>query len=151
MQDPLSTTCLLEWLSRISYADMYAVTLTMKQNNNGVTLDTVTASQNLRHFLNILNQTIFGNAFRRFGKKLKVIPVIEMSAWDRLHYHLSLEKPDFLSEEQFNQLIASSWMKTDFARREIDVQKIYSSGWTSYCLKGRDPLQAIDFENLNFD
>ena len=151
MQDPLSTTCLLEWLSRISYADMYAVTLTMKQNNNGVTLDTVTASQNLRHFLNILNQTIFGNAFRRFGKKLKVIPVIEMSAWDRLHYHLSLEKPDFISEEQFNQLIASSWMKTDFARREIDVQKIYSSGWTSYCLKGRDPLQAIDFENLNFD
>lgn len=151
MQDPLSTTCLLEWLSQISYADMYAVTLTMKQNNNGVTLDTVTASQNLRHFLNILNQTIFGNAFRRFGKKLKVIPVIEMSAWDRLHYHLSLEKPDFLSEEQFRQLIASSWMKTDFARREIDVQKIYSSGWTSYCLKGRDPLQAIDFENLNFD
>ncbi len=151
MQDSLSTTCLLEWLSQISYADMYAVTLTMKQNNNGVTLDTVTASQNLRHFLNILNQTIFGNAFRRFGRKLKVIPVIEMSAWDRLHYHLSLEKPDFISEEQFTQLLFSSWMKTDFARREIDVQKIYSSGWTSYCLKGRDPLQAIDFENLNFD
>jgi hypothetical protein len=151
LQDPLSTTCLLEWLSQISYADMYAVTLTMKQNNNGVTLDTVTASQNLRHFLNVLNQTVFGNAYRRYGKKLKVIPVIEMSAWDRLHYHLSLEKPDFISEERFNQLITSSWMKTDFARREIDVQKIYSSGWTSYCLKGRDPLQAIDFENLNFD
>ncbi len=130
---------------------MYAVTLTMKQNRNGVALDNVIASQNLRHFINILNQAVFGNAHRRYGRKLTVIPIIELSAWDRLHYHLSLEKPNHLSEKDFTSLIQSSWLKTDFSRKEFDVRRIYSEGWMHYCLKSRNLLQAIDFENLNFN
>lgn len=143
--------CLSDWLSKLHYADMYAVTFTMKQSNGGFKLDDASASQNLRHFLNIVNQTAFGNSYRRFGKRVKVIPVIETSAWDRLHYHLSIEKPEHLTEEEFLHLIGSAWRRTSLSRKELDIRKIYSDGWLKYCLKSRDPLQAIDFENLNFD
>jgi hypothetical protein len=140
-----------DWLSKVDFSDMYAVTLTMKQNNNGTPLDRIMASQNLRHFLNVTNQKIFGNAFRRYGSKLQVLPFIELSAWHRLHYHLSIEKPDYIQEHKFSEILENSWLKTNFSRKEIDIKKIHSSGWLLYCLKSKDSTQAIDFENLHFN
>ena len=140
-----------DWLSKVEHSDMYAVTLTMKQNRNGLALDRIIASQNLRHFLNVTNQKVFGNAFRRYGSKLKVLPFVELSAWDRLHYHLSIQKPDHIQENEFFEIIKTSWLKTDFCRKELEVKKIYSNGWLSYCLKSEDSTQAIDFENLHFN
>ncbi len=147
-QSYLEKNCLAEWLITADVSEMYAVTLTMKQSYHGVKLDDVVASKNLRHFLNIVNQSVFGNAFRRYKKSLKVIPVLELSAWDRLHYHLSIEKPERLSEDEFISLIKTCWSRVDYSRSEMEVSKIYSDGWIKYCLKGNSPLRAIDIENL---
>ena len=70
-----------------------AVTLTLKKRVKGVWLDDIRASQNFRHFMNLLNSKVYGKRFKRFNKQLKVIPVMEMSASNRLHFHLIIEVP----------------------------------------------------------
>ena len=53
------------------------VSLTLKQCVDGTFLDEIKASQNLRHFMNRLNSSVFGKAYQRFQKRLRVIPVLE--------------------------------------------------------------------------
>jgi hypothetical protein len=139
---------LYNWLSANDFSNFYAVTITMKQNWNGMVLDQTLASKNLRHFINLMNQAVYGNAYRRHGKSLQVIPILEQSAWDRLHYHISIEKPDRLSEADFMDLLKESWSRTDFARKQMEIKKIFSRGWIQYCLKNPSSAQTIDIENL---
>ncbi len=68
-----------EYLSEVPLTNCFGVSLTLKQNTSGVYLDDIRASQNLRHFLNLLNSEVYGKRFRRFGKKLNVIPSLERS------------------------------------------------------------------------
>lgn len=99
----------IEWLSEIDYSMMYAVTLTMKQQVGSQSLDEFQASKNLRYFLNIMNHQCFGNSVKRYGKQLRVIPFLEKSSWQRFHYHITLEKPNRLSEEDFKDLVSMCW------------------------------------------
>ena len=60
------------------------VTFTLKQKiqfqsevgTHLVDLDEVYMRTNFRHFSNRLNKKVFGNSFRRYGKRLKMIVVI---------------------------------------------------------------------------
>ena len=140
-----------EWLTSSLPSNLMAVTLTMKQRFGGRVIDPVTASANMRHFLNVLNQTVFGNAYRRHGKRLTVIPILEMSAWDRLHYHVTMEVPDRFDSETFADLIRSSWSRTDLGYNEIDIQPLYSKGWIEYCLKKFDSSASLDIENVSIN
>ena len=49
------------------------------------------AKKKMRHFLNVLNKQVYGNASQRFNKRLKCIPILEKDDNTRLHYHLILE------------------------------------------------------------
>jgi hypothetical protein len=40
-------------------------------------IDDYPCRQAFRHFMNLLNQATYGNAFRRHGKRLRVLPVLE--------------------------------------------------------------------------
>ena len=79
-----------------------SVTLTLKQRLEITDckgrlvekLDPIKVSQNIRHFMNVLNQSVFGKGFFRFGKRLSVIPVIEGDSFVRLHVHMTLERPE---------------------------------------------------------
>jgi hypothetical protein len=58
------------------------VTLTLKQasqSDNGVwiKIDDYPCRRAFRHFMNLLNRAVFGAAFRRYGKRLRVLPVLE--------------------------------------------------------------------------
>jgi hypothetical protein len=55
----------------------FGVSLTLKQRADNKSIDNISRSQNLKHFLNVLNKKCFGNSFKRFNKKLRVLPVLE--------------------------------------------------------------------------
>jgi hypothetical protein len=65
-----------------SWGKFCDVTLTLKQarkSDNGmwVKIDDYPCRQAFRHFTNLLNRAVFGAAFRRYGKRLRVLPVLE--------------------------------------------------------------------------
>lgn len=124
-----------------------AVTLTMKQQDGPTSLDQLEASKNLRHFFNRLNNRVYGNAFRRFGRKVAVISMLEKSISGRLHYHLAMKNP-FPSIEICQEAIEDCWSKTRWGYHEVDVQPIYSTGWIGYITKDKR-IDGWDVENTH--
>ena len=87
------------------------VTLTLKQarqpdSGGWLKIDDYRCRQAFRHFMNLLNRAVYGAAFRRYGKSLRVLPVLEkgevcaraLRSWDRgtsgrWHIHCAIELP----------------------------------------------------------
>lgn len=133
----------------------YAVTLTLRQSiTNGlhrVGLTPELAQQNLRHFLNMLNNQTLGSAFKNYGKAIPVIPVLEGGQFKRLHYHLAIDCPRDNLKEEFPQLVQRLWSRTQWGYDEVDIQADADNGWISYMTKFRDKHSleyAIDWTNL---
>lgn len=136
----------------------FAVTLTMKQGmaieglygKTFVRLTRDRASQNLRHFLNLLNKHVYGKAYSRFGVRIPVIPVLEGGSNSRLHYHLMLDCPRDDLKATYPQIIESLWLRTQWAYSQTDIQAEADSGWINYISKTRDKPSfedSIDWEN----
>jgi hypothetical protein len=139
-----------------------AVTLTLKQRiegNNcrgrfGSSIDPIKISDNTRHFLNRLNQKVYGKKFTRFNKCLSVIPVIEGSKDIRWHVHMAIEQPDHLSFEEFEKLIVENWLKTKYGYNDIRIRRTYDYlGWIDYMLKNyskeKNLSDSVDVCNLH--
>jgi hypothetical protein len=132
------------------------VTLTLKQcycvNGVVVRLTPLEASQNLTHFLNVINRKSFGKVGVRKGKRVRCFPALEGDGKSvRFHYHLCLDKPEALTIEQFTALIHKTWLKTNFGYYQIDVRPC-DDGWISYMTKYRSKSEfadAIDWMNYN--
>jgi hypothetical protein len=127
----------------------FGVTLTLRQGIKNQKLDEISCSQNLRHFLNVLNQKVFGNQVKRFNKRLKVLPVLEMSKGNRLHYHLTLENPYPQDPNRFSDLIEVVWNKTKFGHRHIHIHKNVNWEWNDYITKFNNSNDQIDWMNYN--
>jgi hypothetical protein len=146
-----------------------AVTLTMKQarkvvaptsasgflNNSTpevtIYLDREGCVRTFRHFSNVLNRRIYGNAFRRFDKRTRIVPVIEHDDIHRWHYHAAIDCPPHVSSETFPLLIAEAWAATDFGDRQIEIKPGAERGWVSYMLKGRSKDEYdLSIDWLNF-
>jgi hypothetical protein len=64
-----------------SWGEFCDVTLTLKQGHQldsggWVKIDDYRCRQAFRHFMNLLNRAVYGAAFRRYGKRLRVLPVL---------------------------------------------------------------------------
>ena len=127
----------------------FAITLTMKQRVNNKSLDNITSSQNLRHFLNLLNTRCFGNTYKRFNKRLRVFPSLERSSNGRFHYHLTLENPFPSNPMKFERMIKSAWSKTSYKHRHIDITHKVNAGWGDYITKFNHRDNEIDWENVS--
>ena len=146
---------IFKFLLKIKFDEPIAVTLTEKQcvvgyGDTKFYINNVRSSVNTKHFLNRLNQKIFKNSYRRFGKRLKSFVVMEGTDTIRHHIHLVLDKPNRVSFEDFKNLINDCWLKTTFGYHHTDVQQMYSDGWYSYLIKCRtktDLLSDIDWQN----
>lgn len=139
------------YFNQIDPVGMMAVTLTLKKRVKGVWLDDIRASQNFRHFMNLLNSKVYGKRFKRFNKQLKVIPVMEMSASNRLHFHLIIEVPTDCDYLWLQNEVKEIWGKTTFGYREIDIQKISDDGWTDYITKFRTKGDEVDWNNVHLN
>ena len=136
------------------------VTLTLKQARKGDSghwfpLNWYQCGQAFRLFLNLLNRGVYKNAGRRFGKKIRVISILEKDPFGRWHIHAALEPPRHIAPEEFERLVRKCWGKTDWGYREIAVRSNADRGWIDYMLKRRGksgfehPLDCIDWFSLN--
>ena len=94
-----------------SWGEFCDVTLSLKQgrqSNSGVwiKISDYPCRQAFRHFMNLLNREVYGAAFRRYGKRLRVLAVLEkgevharaLRSWERgtsgrWHIHCAIELP----------------------------------------------------------
>jgi hypothetical protein len=139
------------------------VTLTLKQARQSergwwVKIDDYPCRQAFRHFMNLLNRAVYGAAFRRYGRRLRVLPVLEkgevrataLRSWERgtsgrWHIHCAIELPPHLNAIVLERLIRDSWAKVEWGHGRILVRDGANAGWISYMLKHR---QKSEFDGL---
>ena len=140
-----------DYLNKADLENTLAVTLTMKQKVETEWLDLYNSKKNFRHFMNRMNERVYGNAFKRFQKRIGVIPVIEFSQNNRLHYHLIMECPERVSEVLLPHMVGSCWGMTKFGHHQVDIQKTYSSKWIDYITKFKSSDDQVDWDNFHWN
>jgi hypothetical protein len=149
-EEAIFRTELRNLLLSVHFTNPTAVTLTMRKRVGGRVADEIVASENLLHFCNRLNHAVLGSRAKRYGAKLLMVAVREMSADHRLHYHCIIDRPYHCSLQRFSGIIREQWSKTDFGYHHIDIQDQADTGWTDYILKARQKqslLDSIDWRN----
>src|SRR5579863_666063 len=138
-----------------SWGPFCDVTLTLKQARRSdggawIKIDDYSCRQAFRHFMNLINRAVYGAAFRRYGKRLRVLPVLEkgeirtrvLRSWQcdtfgRWHIHCAIELPSHLDAVALERLIRGCWVKVEWAYRRILVRDGTNVGWINYMLKDR--------------
>lgn len=136
-----------------------AVTLTLKQfvRRQDGTVQKLSVSEIrkcISTLMKMLNKKSYKAAYRRFGKRLFVVPSIERSVNDRLHVHMLLEIPPHLRNAPltFHNEIAGIWTSLRWGLPEHDIQNLPPSNvtyWLRYILKDLwKDSEVIDLTNL---
>jgi hypothetical protein len=159
--DILLRDALRNWVNVGDWANPVAVTLSFKQGvrheRDGqpfwVQLDRASAAQNFRHFMNLLNRSVFGKATERYGVRLKCFAVTEGGADAlRLHYHAVLERPDRISFDDFVITINDIWRSTDWGYNNTTIVSNADGGWIDYITKLKskpDYIESLDCLNTH--
>jgi hypothetical protein len=140
---------LIDFLKGIKWENPFAITTNMTPK---VWRD---VSQNFRHFMNRLNQRLLGNSFRRFGVRLRVLPIIEGCETSNPHYHCIIDNPFPDRDTEFTNAIKEAWWKTELGRTgrtNILVKRMEDDGWLRYMTKRRSKkslLDSVDWQNTN--
>ena len=146
-----------------SWREFCGVTLTLKQGQRAdsgswIKVDHYRCGQTFRHFMNLLNKAVHGSAFRRYGKRLRVLPVLEkgevrarsLRPWERgtsgrWHIHCAIELPPHFDAFAIETLIGECWAKVELGLGRILVRDGANAGWINYMLKDR---QKSEFDGL---
>jgi hypothetical protein len=146
-----------------SWGEFCDVTLTLKQGHQAdsggwMRIDHYRCQQAFRHFMNLLNKAVYGSAFRRYGKRLRVLPVLEkgelrarsLRRWERgtsgrWHIHCAIELPPHFDAFALETLIGDCWAKVALGHGRILVRDDANAGWINYMLKDR---QKSEFDGL---
>ncbi len=146
-----------------SWGEFCDVTLTLKEGRQAdgggwIRIDHYQCRQAFRHFMNLLNKAVYGSAFRRHGKRLRVLPVLEkgevrarsLRRWERgtsgrWHIHCAIELPPHFDAFALETLIGDCWAKVELGHRRILVRDGADAGWINYMLKDR---QKSEFDGL---
>ena len=146
-----------------SWGEFCDVTLTLKQGRQAdgsgwIKIDHYQCRQAFRHFMNLLNKAVYGSAFRRHGKRLRVLPVLEkgevrarsLRRWERgtsgrWHIHCAIELPPHFDAFALETLIGDCWAQVELGHRRILVRDGANVGWINYMLKDR---QKSEFDGL---
>jgi hypothetical protein len=139
------------------------VTLTLKQARQSergalIKIDDYACRQAFRHFMKLLNRAVYGAAFRRHGKSLRVLPVLErgevrasaLCSWERgtsgrWHIHCAIELPSHLDAVALDNLIRDCWSKVELGYGRILVRDGADAGWINYMLKDRQKSEFDGF------
>ena len=124
------------------------VTLTAKQcllnvDGNLVPTTREDMDREVGKFLKRLDAAVYGNAVKRYGKRLHRIDASHGGAdsLQRLHRHLIIELPErFLGGEgfyHFKELVQTTWSRSPYAREIIEVLPVQNlEAATRYLIKG---------------
>jgi hypothetical protein len=129
------------WFNTSQWRSITDVTLTLKHSHHGrngtAWLNETWAEKNFAYFMRTLNRKVYGKAYRRFGKQLRVVAVLEKSEYGRFNIHAAIEPPEHLDHSEFETLIKGCWTGTDWGYDEIKVRPGADTGWIDYMLKYR--------------
>jgi hypothetical protein len=146
-----------------SWGPFCDVTLTFKQirqSDSGawIKIDDYRCRQAFRHFMSLLNRAVYGAAFRRYGKRLRVLPVLEkgevharaLRSWERgtsgrWHIHCAIELPSHFDAVALEKLIRNCWAKVEWGSGRILVRDSANAGWINYMLKDRQKSEFDGF------
>ncbi|MEW8611815.1 MAG: hypothetical protein AB2610_01530 [Candidatus Thiodiazotropha sp.] len=137
-----------KWLDKFNSKETVCVTLTYSKywmnrisRSIGFTYRERLRAYLINHlddYLHYLNKHYFGNAFRRFNKRLPIVPVIE---GDNLvydyHFHLGFLIPERITLDDFRLEARKKWRKG-----MVDVQQEPKGYWLNYITK----LDTKDFD-----
>lgn len=130
------------------------ITLTQKQVVDGQWISDDVSEANFKHFSTLLNRRLYGNAHKRFGKKLAMFVVRESDATHRHHLHVVIQRPNHLTVKEFIALLTECWKKTRFGYHQVHFEipetEDRELGWIDYSLKTRtkaDYASSIDWKN----
>lgn len=97
-----------------------------------IRVDDYPCRQAYRHFMKLPNRAVSGAAFRRYGKRLRVLPVLEKAEVccgplrpgergpsGRWHIHAAIELPTHLNAVGLENLIRRCWSNVELGRRRI--------------------------------
>ena len=135
-----------EFFEGFSGENTLGLTFSIKQNESGEWLDKIKAQQNFRHFMNLLNTSAFGNGFRRYNKRIAVLPALETSYSGRLHYHAAIKSPRPDQQYWFEHEVRKLWLKTRWGYSEIHIHRSTDDGWVRYITKLHNS-DEVDWEN----
>ena len=140
-----------------------SATLTLRQARQPdcggwVRIDEYQCRQAFRHFVNLLNREVYGAAFRRHGRRLRVLPVLEkgevraraLRSWERgtsgrWHIHCAVELPAHLDAVALEHLIRDCWTEVEWGYGQILIRDRADTGWIDYMLKGTQKYQFDGF------
>lgn len=149
----------LQWMLQLGEGYTHAVTLTLKPyrsilTERGLIRESLThysAQSNMRHFINRLNASVYGNTAKRYGRSITLQPMLEGEATNKLlHYHCAVGNfPQTLSQDAITKKIESAWHQTAFGNKQVHVRPIYSNGWQHYInedvgYKNADVLDSVN-------
>jgi len=138
-----------ECVKGFDLTDCFGVTLTLKQRVSNQSIDEIISSTNFKHFMNFLNNKCFGNAFRRFNKRISVFPILEKSSDGRYHYHIIIRNPFTENPHKFEKMIESSWFETSYGYRHIHMHQKIDKGWGDYITKFNNSDDTVDWINYS--
>lgn len=126
-----------------TWHDPFALTLTLRQKAKNAqfkgagapTSPLIDYSRNFRHFMNVLNTSVYQNRFRRGQTRLRVFAVAEHHLAGRLHYHAAVERPQHVERDDFEERIAKAWRKTHWGHEHMQITPNADKGWQHYLLK----------------
>ena len=154
---PTQKVATRDWLRGIHADYPLALTLTLKQvievkNNNGIyytKIDKDECRQIAKRFTQKLNQQIFGNSAKRYGKGLNYLIVVEGErSCKNLHLHMAIgEIPEHIKWSEIKELVANAKSKVAGIDKQFDVD-IADSGWMEYLTK---ELGKADTDNVLWD
>jgi hypothetical protein len=121
---PSQKQAYLDWLLQAADSYTHAATLTLKPYRTVLTpkgrfvisISPIEAQHNFVLFLKRLNSSMFGNAAKRYGKSVTVLPVLEGDGKIQLlHYHCAMGNfPAQLPTRAIDAKIISAWHQTPF-------------------------------------
>lgn len=133
------------------WRSIVAVSLALKKqgeagDSRSVMIDEFEAKRTFRYFMDRLNELVYNKAFRRYGKRLRVIPVLEKGVFeDRWHYHLAIEPPAHVKYIwQFEHMIADCWSRMVWSFGGIEIRPDANKGWVEYLLKKSDQKTVFE-------
>lgn len=108
--------------------------------------------------MNLLNRAVYGAAFRRYDKRLRVLPVLEkgevrtraLSSRERCtsgrwHIHCAIELPLHVDAIALEKLIRDCWAKVEWSYTRILVLDRANAGWIDYMLKNSQKSEFDEF------
>jgi len=120
------------------------------------------AYANIGQLCERLNYASYKHAYKRYGKRLNCIAVIEGGDEDlrengfattikkRLHSHLLLQRPKHIDFETFKKLIIGHWKDTQWGYYEMSIEEIKTiKGSAKY--NAKSTLDNLDLTNTYYN